>query len=223
MSQEAKHWAESLEAGDRAIATIRHETDGSKNINNANVIVFFNNKMDKNIAVIYEDKKILIAYNDITEIVRGAGELETILTEKAEIAVNNYNAAIIPNSLSWKLGVTMFKEGYKLKGEAESEVAPVRQEDSNQPPLSSTPVGMEKEDIRQTYYDGWAKDKKFIDIEVSELEDKSGWIGQCKSVFGFVVYRDTRQQTIYAMTLEVNRRGYEIGNLTEIYNLNNHD
>ena len=36
------HWKEKLEAGDRAIACIRHKTDGSKNIHNANVIVINN-------------------------------------------------------------------------------------------------------------------------------------------------------------------------------------
>jgi hypothetical protein len=69
MSQETKHWAESLEAGDMVIVTIRHETDGSKNINYAKVIVIFNNKRDKNIAASYEDQKIIIPYNDIKPLV----------------------------------------------------------------------------------------------------------------------------------------------------------
>lgn len=47
--QEYKHWATELEVGDRAIATIRHETDGSKNIHNAVVIVVSNDEYKKNI------------------------------------------------------------------------------------------------------------------------------------------------------------------------------
>ena len=37
------HWAKELQAGDRCLATIRHPTDGSKNIHKANVIVIENN------------------------------------------------------------------------------------------------------------------------------------------------------------------------------------
>ena len=36
------HWAESLEAGDRCKATIRHKTDGSKNRHNVEIIVVSN-------------------------------------------------------------------------------------------------------------------------------------------------------------------------------------
>ncbi len=34
-----KHWAEGLETGDRVKATIRHESDGSKNRHNVDIIV----------------------------------------------------------------------------------------------------------------------------------------------------------------------------------------
>ncbi len=77
------------------------------------------------------------------------------------------------------------------------------------------------EDIRQTHYDAWKSNKKFIDIEVKELEDKSGWIGTCKTELGIVIYRDTKQQTIYAMVGALSAKGYEVGNLPEIYGIKN--
>lgn len=45
--QEYKHWATELQVGDRAVATIRHETDGSKNIHGAVVIIVRNNEYGK--------------------------------------------------------------------------------------------------------------------------------------------------------------------------------
>lgn len=45
--QEYKHWATELQIGDRAVATIRHISDGSKNIHGAIVIVVANNYYDK--------------------------------------------------------------------------------------------------------------------------------------------------------------------------------
>lgn len=80
------------------------------------------------------------------------------------------------------------------------------------------------EDIRQTYYDAWAKTKKWIDIEVSELEDGTGWIGKARPKNtgdpACIVYRDTRQQTIYALVGKLTEKGFEVGNLPEIYGLN---
>lgn len=72
------------------------------------------------------------------------------------------------------------------------------------------------EDIRQIHYDAWAKGKKFMPIEVKQTDDGQSWMGTCKRKFGFVVYRDTKQQVIYAMATELHKRGYEIGNLPEV-------
>lgn len=49
--KEIKHWAQSLEVGDRCLATIRHKTDGSKNLINQSAIVVVNNKDDQHILV----------------------------------------------------------------------------------------------------------------------------------------------------------------------------
>ena len=75
------------------------------------------------------------------------------------------------------------------------------------------------EDIRETHYNAWRKGKEFIDIEVNELDTKDGWIGKCKSKYGFVIYRDTKQQTVYAMQTELAKRGCEVGNLPEVFGI----
>ena len=59
------HWAEHLQSGDRCIATIRHKTDGSKNIIGANVIVVENQKLVKHIIAFYKSERFLIPYNDL--------------------------------------------------------------------------------------------------------------------------------------------------------------
>jgi len=80
-----------------------------------------------------------------------------------------------------------------------------------------------EEDIRQVHYDAWKKTKKWIDIEVLELKDGSGWIGKAKPKEvgdpACIVYRDTKQQTIYAIVSKLNGKGFEVGNLPEIYGL----
>lgn len=43
------HWAENLQIGNKCLATIRHKTDGSKNLHNVEVIVIENNCIDKEI------------------------------------------------------------------------------------------------------------------------------------------------------------------------------
>ena len=75
------------------------------------------------------------------------------------------------------------------------------------------------EDIRQTHYNGWRASKNFIDIEVSKIENEDGWIGKCKSKYGFVVYRDTKQKVISEMRTKLAIRGCEVGNLPEIYGI----
>jgi len=62
-----KHWANYLETGDRVNATIRHKTDGSKNMINVNCIVVenFNNESEINVYVQMLDKIFLVPYNEL--------------------------------------------------------------------------------------------------------------------------------------------------------------
>lgn len=50
--EEHKHWATTLEVGDRVTATLRHKTDGTKNKHNVPVIVIS----------VDEDKKCINGY-----------------------------------------------------------------------------------------------------------------------------------------------------------------
>jgi hypothetical protein len=59
------HWAEELEVGDRCTATIRHKTDGSKNIIDATVIVVQNNKERKSIIGWLAPNEHEIPYNEL--------------------------------------------------------------------------------------------------------------------------------------------------------------
>lgn len=60
------HWAETLETGDRVLATIRHKTDGSKNLIDQSAIVVNNNKDDSNILVaINKDDLHIVPYSEI--------------------------------------------------------------------------------------------------------------------------------------------------------------
>ena len=72
-----------------------------------------------------------------------------------------------------------------------------------------------KEDIRQVHYDDWARTKKFTKVEIKELEDKT-WEAKALDI---TVNRDTKQQAIYAIQLQVYNQGYEIGNLPELFNI----
>ncbi len=75
-------------------------------------------------------------------------------------------------------------------------------------------------DQRSAMYNGWARTKKWIKIEVKELEDNSGWmavpITSNVGDPGFVVYRDTKAQVIYAISGKLQAKGYEISNLAEV-------
>lgn len=62
------HWAEKLEAGDRCMATLRHSTDGSKNIHNADIIVVGNDVQRKSISGQYLGQNFEIPYNELTQI-----------------------------------------------------------------------------------------------------------------------------------------------------------
>lgn len=66
--QEYKHWADALEIGDKCLATIRHKTDGSKNLHNVEVIVIENKKKDKEIVGWFPEYKVRIPYNELSEI-----------------------------------------------------------------------------------------------------------------------------------------------------------
>lgn len=62
------HWAEDLQIGDKCLATIRHKTDGSKNLHNIEVIVINNNYADKEIEGWFPEFKATIPYNELSQI-----------------------------------------------------------------------------------------------------------------------------------------------------------
>lgn len=62
------HWAENLETGDRCKATIRHKTDGSKNIHNVDIIVVENLQAEKQIVGYLNKCKKQISYNELSKI-----------------------------------------------------------------------------------------------------------------------------------------------------------
>lgn len=64
--EDQKHWANSLEIGDKAIAFIRHQTDGSKNFR-ARVIVVDNDRKNKKIVAALGDKTYTVPYNELRE------------------------------------------------------------------------------------------------------------------------------------------------------------
>jgi hypothetical protein len=66
------HWATSLDIGNRVKATLRHATDGAKNIHNAEVIVVFNNCFKSFIQATYNNATYTIPYNDLTKITPNA-------------------------------------------------------------------------------------------------------------------------------------------------------
>ena len=55
-----------LEVGDRCKATIRHKTDGSKNLIRVDVIVCENNNEEKTIIAQYKRKKHKVPYNELS-------------------------------------------------------------------------------------------------------------------------------------------------------------
>lgn len=60
------HWAEELQVGDKCLATIRHHSDGSKNIHNAECIVIENDLNKKQIKAFCLNEEMLINYNELT-------------------------------------------------------------------------------------------------------------------------------------------------------------
>ena len=61
------HWAEELQAGDRCKATIRHRTDGTKNLHNVDVIVVDNLPSKKMIVGYFDKRKKKIPYNELSK------------------------------------------------------------------------------------------------------------------------------------------------------------
>ena len=64
-----KHWAESLEIGDKCLATIRHKIDGEKNIHNAKIIVIENDKNNRIIKgnLAFTKDVYDLPYNELSE------------------------------------------------------------------------------------------------------------------------------------------------------------
>ena len=61
------HWAEKLKIGDRCKATIRHKTDGSKNLHNVVIIVVENLQSEKKIVGYFKKRKKKIPYNELSK------------------------------------------------------------------------------------------------------------------------------------------------------------
>lgn len=61
------HWAEELQVGDRCKATIRHKTDGSKNLHNVEIIVVENLQSEKKIVGYFKKRKKHIFYNELSK------------------------------------------------------------------------------------------------------------------------------------------------------------
>ena len=62
------HFAEKLQMGDRCIATIRHQTDGSKNIIGANVVVISNILKERIIRAYFNHAEYNIPYYELTKL-----------------------------------------------------------------------------------------------------------------------------------------------------------
>ena len=63
-----QHWAETLEAGDRCKATIRHKTDGSKNRHNVDIVVIENLLSERRIIGYFDEITESIPYNELTKV-----------------------------------------------------------------------------------------------------------------------------------------------------------
>ena len=63
-----QHWAETLEAGDRCKATIRHKTDGSKNRHNVDIVVIENLLSERRIINYFNEITESIPYNELTKV-----------------------------------------------------------------------------------------------------------------------------------------------------------
>ena len=66
--EHVSHWAQTLEIGDRCKATIRHQTDGSKNRHNVDIVVIENYKTESYIVGYFDDITEKIPYNELTKV-----------------------------------------------------------------------------------------------------------------------------------------------------------
>lgn len=68
--EKIKHWAESLQIGDRCLATIRHKTDGNMNLIKAAAIITDNSIATQEVYVWVEQRKnpVKVPYNELTKI-----------------------------------------------------------------------------------------------------------------------------------------------------------
>lgn len=69
---------------------------------------------------------------------------------------------------------------------------------------------------RGAMYQGWAQGKKWVEIEVKEMEEGSWYANTITSLMQNPIYRDTKAQAIYSITGKLQEMGYEILNLAEI-------
>ena len=74
MSQSTTHWATILKQGDKVFATIRHETDGSKNIRNAEVVILNNNSKREMVMGEHLGQYYTIPYNDLAALSANNGQ-----------------------------------------------------------------------------------------------------------------------------------------------------
>lgn len=82
--------------------------------------------------------------------------------------------------------------------------------------IMKKPFTEQEEEQREAMYNAWRNSKKIVEIDVKKLCKNKGWVGTCKTEFGFVKYGDTRIQVIDRMRMELYKRGYEVGNLPEV-------
>lgn len=68
MSGKSEHWAESLQQGDRVLATIRHQTDGTLNRHNVNMIVVDVDIRKKQIKGVNEGSFYMIPFMELTQL-----------------------------------------------------------------------------------------------------------------------------------------------------------
>lgn len=66
MGLHIRHWAEELQQGDRVFATIRHKTDGSKNMINLAAIVIENN-LDNTVLIFANHQEYIVPYNELKQ------------------------------------------------------------------------------------------------------------------------------------------------------------
>ncbi|WP_278494909.1 hypothetical protein [Chryseobacterium arthrosphaerae] len=69
MGNLTEHFAKKLKAGDTFIATIRHKTDGTKNLVNKKCTVVHNGGLEDSLIAKMDHGIVRIPYNEINEII----------------------------------------------------------------------------------------------------------------------------------------------------------